>query len=134
MSEERKENKRDCRKKGIAHGGTTSRKINIPWKGGCTGWLALGDASVLDGVQRSEKTTDGDGARRDKWEAGRNFVFQKRFLPFSGGEEIRWPKEARKRIRLANQVSDEETHPRTRSPSRFRVLKRLGRLVEFNWA
>lgn len=103
----------------MAHG-TTSRKINIPWQGGCTGWLALGDASVLDEVQRSEKT-DGDGARRGKWEAGRNFVFQKRFLPLSSGEVIRWPKEARKRIRLANQVSDEETRPKTRSPSRFRT-------------
>lgn len=52
----------------------TSRKINIPWEGGCTGCLALGDASA----RRSEKTMDGvgdggvgggGGARADRMES-----------------------------------------------------------------
>lgn len=63
----------------------TSRKINIPWEGGCTGCLALGDASVLGGVQRSEKTTDGDSAGSTEWKAGRNFVFQSDSLALPAG-------------------------------------------------
>lgn len=130
----KREEERQIEEKRERHG-ATSRKINIPWEGGCTGCLALGDASVLDGVQRSEKTTDGDGAGSSEWKTGRNFVFQTDSLALAAGNGDGEGQRRRKGIRRISRTKflHEETRLCRDCLDRHDIFESIGS-VRFNWA